>query len=45
MFLHLSCEPQIDRPNGEPLAARDAVLLAWLVIEGPTSLERLAAMV
>lgn len=46
MFLHLSCEPQIDRPSGEPLplAARDAVLLDWLVIEGPTSRERLAAM-
>jgi len=46
MLLRLSDLPQIERPGGEPLplAARDAALLAWLAVEGPTSRDRLGAL-
>lgn len=46
MQLRLSRSPQIATPQGRtlPLAARDAALLAWLALEGPTPRGRLAAL-
>jgi DNA-binding SARP family transcriptional activator len=44
--LHLGAAPQWqlgDKPP-QPLAAPDALLLAWLAIEGPTPRERVAAL-
>jgi DNA-binding SARP family transcriptional activator len=46
MHLRLSNLPQVE-PRGAaavPLAPRDAALLAWLAVQGPTSRDRLAAM-
>lgn len=44
--LHLGHTPHVRRPDGraEPLAPRDAALLAWLALEGATSRIRLASL-
>lgn len=44
--LYLSDAPHVDVGQASlvPLAARDAALLAWLAIEGPTTRARLAAL-
>ena len=46
MYLRLSDTAQIDLPGAPAvtLAPRDAALLAWLAIEGPTSRDRLASL-
>jgi DNA-binding SARP family transcriptional activator len=46
MTLHLSEVPRIERTPGAAvnLAPRDAVMLAWLALEGPISRARMAAM-
>lgn len=44
-LLRLSDLPQVEQGGSVlPLAARDAALLAWLAIEGPTSRERLGEL-
>jgi DNA-binding SARP family transcriptional activator len=44
--LHLAGEPMLTAASGQavPLNQRDAALLAWLAIEGPTPRARLAAL-
>jgi DNA-binding SARP family transcriptional activator len=44
--VHLARHPQVERPGDAPyvLPPRDAALLAWLAIEGPTPRERLGAL-
>jgi DNA-binding SARP family transcriptional activator len=46
MRLHLSDAPHLELSSGATtaLAGRDAALLAWLAIEGPTARARLAAL-
>lgn len=46
MRLLLALSPHVQRPDGRtvPLAARDALLLAWLALEGPTPRARLAQL-
>lgn len=46
MQLHLSGHPQFTLDNGEPAALppRDAALLAFLALEGPTARTRIAAL-
>lgn len=46
MHVRLASSPQVLRPDGGsiPLAPRDAALLAWLALEGPTPRTRLAAL-
>ncbi|HEY0859125.1 MAG TPA: AAA family ATPase [Albitalea sp.] len=46
MHLHLAASPRFVGTDGSsaPLAARDAALLAWLALEGPTSRVRLASL-
>ncbi len=46
MYLRLADLPQIERAHDTPvaLAARDAALLAWLAIEGPTPRARICAL-
>jgi DNA-binding SARP family transcriptional activator len=46
MQLLLATSPRLRRPDGGelPLAPRDAALLAWLALEGPTPRNRLAAL-
>lgn len=46
MRLLLALSPHVQRPDGRtvPLAARDALLLAWLALEGPTPRTRLAQL-
>ena len=44
--LRLSTEPQFETAQGKThrLAPRDAALLAWLAVEGPTARLRLARL-
>jgi len=44
--LHLAIRPHVTGPDGAtvPLAPRDAALLAWLALEGPTARTRLAGL-
>ena len=44
--LHLAAAPRIESGAGEELAltTRDAALLAWLAVEGPTSRDRLCEL-
>ncbi|MBL0094150.1 MAG: hypothetical protein IPP50_18680 [Piscinibacter sp.] len=46
MQLHLATSPRVTGPDGAtvPLAPRDAALLAWLALEGPTARTRLAGL-
>lgn len=46
ILLRLSDQPQVERPGAlpQPLAARDAALLAWLAVEGPTTRDRLGVL-
>lgn len=46
IVLQLAARPGVRRPDGAelPLAARDAAILAWLAIEGPTPRQRLARL-
>lgn len=46
MHLHLAASPRVFRADGSSvaLAPRDAALLAWLALEGPTPRTRLAAL-
>ena len=46
LHLRLSQVPEVLRPDGQrlPLAPRDAALLAWLALEGPTPRARLASL-
>ncbi|NRF66359.1 AAA family ATPase [Aquincola sp. S2] len=46
LMLHLAGAPQLACEGGapQPLATIDALLLAWLAIEGPTPRERLAGL-
>lgn len=46
MHLHLATSPRFVNPDGAvaALAPRDAALLAWLALEGPTPRARLAAL-
>ncbi|MCC7285295.1 MAG: AAA family ATPase [Burkholderiaceae bacterium] len=46
MRLHLATSPQLTPPGGAtlPLQPRDAALLAWLALEGPTPRNRLAQL-
>lgn len=46
MRLRLADAPYIESPDGtvRPLALRDAAMLAWLALEGPTPRDRIAAL-
>jgi DNA-binding SARP family transcriptional activator len=46
MRLLLAASPRAVRPDGreQPLAPRDAALLAWLALEGPTARNRVGAL-